>query len=106
MAAWLNYVTEPGEPVAGPKLHCKHCHYTGKVRADYAPEQCQNERGWVDQTGTRHPKCRHRRLWYRWPDDFEPSVCTCKECLIIWEIEKKKVQFLVSKEKLVELVEV
>jgi hypothetical protein len=86
------YVMKPGEPVSGPRLHCRQCHYTGKVRADYAPKQCPNEKGWVDEQGIKHPKCEHRIHWYFWPEDFNPDTCKCLECLTIWHLEKRSLE--------------
>jgi ssDNA-binding Zn-finger/Zn-ribbon topoisomerase 1 len=92
MPGSVNYVLEPGQPVSPTRLHCKRCHYTGKVRADYAPKQCPNEKGWIDETGVKHPKCNNRRLWHRWPSDFDPDTCQCLECLIIWHLEKEALE--------------
>jgi hypothetical protein len=85
----VSYVIKPGEPVPTTRLHCKQCHYTAKVRADYAPEQCSNYAGWVDEKGVEHPKCNHRAHWHFWPDDFNPDTCQCMECVTIWHLEKK-----------------
>jgi hypothetical protein len=94
MTTWLNYATEPGELVSIPRVHCKRCHYTAKIRADRAPYECANEKGWIDANGNHHPKCKNPAGWHVWPDDFDPKTCTCKECLIIWEIEQQKLRLM------------
>jgi hypothetical protein len=92
MGTWLNYVIRPGEPVSAPRIHCKWCHYTGKVRSDKAPAQCSNENGWVDENGIEHQKCNHPRIWYKWPQGFDPNTCSCSECLIVLEIEQRYIK--------------
>jgi hypothetical protein len=87
----VNYITKPKQRVDLPKVHCKQCHYTATVRTDVAPEACSNKTGFVDADGAQHPACSHRRLWYKWPEGFNPDNCKCLECLIIWEKERHEV---------------
>jgi hypothetical protein len=85
------YAFKPGDRVELPRMHCRRCHYTSKLRVELAPQRCANTTGYVDSEGNERPAC-HTWLWGKWPDDFDIQTCKCLDCLLIWRREKEEVE--------------
>jgi hypothetical protein len=90
----FKYILSPDEEIVEWVLHCPHCHWNTHARNGKVPQKCGNEKKIQDEQGRWMPVCRHRRLVYKFPKDFDPATCECDTCKAVWfarEAEKLKV---------------